>query len=87
MKEAKSMNAYNLLYYTPKLWERIVLFFCPLLTHESPGSIIWYKRFSNRMYIYGYIRATPDTYTMGSNFTENQDDTHTGSGFDNAGNN
>lgn len=89
MKKHKTMNAYNLLYYKPKLWERIILWFCPLKTHEAPGSIIWYKHFSNRMYVYGYIRArlaSSDTYTTGSNAT-NKPDTYTGNGFDNAGNN
>jgi hypothetical protein len=77
----KSWQCYNLLYYKPKLWEQVVLFFCPLLQHDAENSIIWYKKFSNRMYIYGYIRAhgvSSDTYTTGSNSTQ---------GYDNAGNN
>lgn len=52
------MNCYNLLYYTPKLWERAILFFAKLEQHEAAGTIIWYKQFANRMYIYGYIRVT-----------------------------
>lgn len=83
------MHAFNLLYYTPKLWEKIILWFCPLKTHEAPTCVIWYKTFSNRMYIYGYIRAqsvSTDNHTTGSNVTQhNPDDNITG--FDNAGNN
>lgn len=83
------MHAYNLMYYTPKLWEKFVLFFCPLRQHEAPTAIVWYKTFSNRLYIYGYIRAfvaNSDTYTTGSNATQKSDGTST-QGYDNAGNN
>lgn len=85
----KKVQCYNLVYYTPRLWERLVLWFCPLEQHTAPGAIVWYKRFANRLYICGYIRiysASSDTYTTGSNATiRNPNDTHTG--FDNAGNN
>lgn len=85
----KSMTAYNLLYYKPKLWEEIILWFCPLKTHEAPTCVIWYKTFSNRMYIYGYMRAQTvdrDTYTTGSNYTPPSEGNST-HGYDNAGNN
>lgn len=89
MKKHKTMNAFNLLYYTPRPWEKIVLWFCPLKTHESPDYVIWYKTFSNRMYIYGYIRAqavSTDTYTTGSDYTP-QNDGNSTQGYNNAGNN
>jgi hypothetical protein len=31
----KTMHAFNLLYYTPKLWEKCVLFFCPLVANTN----------------------------------------------------
>jgi hypothetical protein len=85
----KEMHAYNLLYYTPKLWEKVVLFFCPLRQHEVSTAIVWYKTFSNRLYVYGYIRmqaVDDDTYTTGSNQTA-QNDGNSTLGYDNAGNN
>lgn len=84
MKTHKTMNAYNLLYYTPKLWEKIVLFFCPLRQHEAATAIVWYKTFSNRLYIYGYIRA----YLPNSTEHQHQQiDGKSTQGYDNAGNN
>lgn len=76
----KSFNCYNLLYYTPKLWERVVLFFCPLEEHAADNATIWYKKFANRLYIYGYIRVhgTESLNTTGSNSPQ---------GYENAGNN
>lgn len=88
MEKPRMYNCYNLLYYKPKLWEKIVLFFCPLQQHDVPSAAVWYKTFANRLYIYGYIRvysATTDTFTTGSNATHSDgNSTH---GYDNAGNN
>lgn len=88
MSRHQTMHCYNLMYYTPKLWEKFVLWFCPLRTHEAPTAVVWYKTFVNRMYIFGYIRVrdVDDTYTTGSNATQiNPDDNQTG--YNNAGNN
>lgn len=75
----KTYHCYNLIYYTPKLWEKIVLWFCPLEEQVSDTSTVWYKKFSNRLYIYGYIRVAPgETYTTGNNSTQ---------GYENAENN
>lgn len=49
-------HVYNLLYYTPKLWERVVLACLPLQTHSAPDAMVWYKRLGNRLYILGYMR-------------------------------
>lgn len=52
----KSLHCFNLEYYTPKLWERIVLSFCALQTYATPSAVVWYKRFADRIYIIGYVR-------------------------------
>lgn len=83
MKTHKTMNAYNLLYYKPKLWELVVLFFCPLRQHEAPTAIVWYKTFSNRLYVYGYIRAR----VVDSETQPQITDGNSTQGYDNAGNN
>lgn len=68
-------HTFNLLYYTPRWWEKALLFFLPMQTSEKPDSTIWYKQFFNRLYICGYIRIT----RISSDVTE--------IGYDNAGNN
>lgn len=72
----KKLHSFNLLYYTPKLWEKVILWFCPMESSETPNSIVWYKKFYNRMYICGYIRVT----RLGT--LDNTDE-----GYDNAENN
>lgn len=57
-------HCYNLMYYTPKLWERFVLSFCTMQQSKEHDNIVWFKQFLNRIYIYGYIRVydhVPDT--------------------------
>lgn len=44
-------HAYNLAYYTPKLWEKIMLFFAPVEVSDQQGIVITYKSFWNRLYI------------------------------------
>ncbi len=51
-------HAYNLKYYHPRLWERIILFFCELRTLEQDGFIITYKTFNHRLYIYSGRKVT-----------------------------
>lgn len=67
------MHAFNLVYYTPKLWERVILSFCPLRQHVAPGSVVFYKKFVNRLYVCGYVRVY--TASLGA----------TSRGYENAG--
>jgi hypothetical protein len=53
MKAVTIRHAYNLEHYQPRLWERFVLWFCRLETHEHDGIMLQYKHFGNRVYIFG----------------------------------
>lgn len=61
MKEHTITHAYNLKYYRPKWWERLVLLFLPLKTHEQEGVVLTYKLFWKRLYVY---HARPITYLL-----------------------
>lgn len=58
MKDIKINHAFNLEYYTPCWWERVILAFTTLETHEYDGVIVTYKRFRNRLYIHNIRRVT-----------------------------
>lgn len=64
MKKTITMQCYNLIYYKPKLWEIVLLAFLLLYVHTAPGATVWYKKFYNRLYICGYIRAETDGSCM-----------------------
>lgn len=42
----------NLDLYKPALWEQLILAFRPLKKIEGPTVTVWYKHFSDRLYIY-----------------------------------
>ncbi len=51
-------HVYNLQYYKPRLWERLILHFADLHAHEQDGAIVTYKFFADRLYIYTVRRIT-----------------------------
>jgi len=51
-KKAVIHHAYNLEYYKPKLWEHLILAFCPMLKSDGPLGCVYYKNFADRLYIY-----------------------------------
>lgn len=51
----KVRHCYNLAYYKPKLWERILLLFLPLKVNEGDDMIIYYRQFMNRLYVLGTL--------------------------------
>jgi hypothetical protein len=51
---AKYTHVYNLFYYTPKIWEYLLLLFRPLEVTETEGIKIWYKTIGKRLYIYDH---------------------------------
>lgn len=76
-------HAYNLAYYKPKLWERVILHFCKMQCAEKPESMVFFKQFFNRLYVYKalhvyhYAEANPVT----------QEHSAIDPDFNNAGNN
>lgn len=51
-------HAYNLKYYEPKLWERVILHFLELHTHEQDGVVVTFKYFADRLYVYSAREVT-----------------------------
>ena len=57
-KDRKVSHAYNLRFYRPKWWERLILYFVPFETHEQEGCIVTYKLFGQRLYVYSARQVT-----------------------------
>lgn len=51
-------HAFNLQYYAPKWWERLVLSYCDFHVHEQNGVIVTYKYFYHRLYIHQIRKVT-----------------------------
>ncbi len=69
-KDRKVRHAFNLKFYQLKWWERLILFFVTLETHEQDGIVATYKVFSDRLYLYSARRAThllPEPHNGGMN--------------------
>lgn len=52
----KIRRVFALPLYKLSLWESVLLAFCPLLRQETEISVMYYKVFWNRMYIYSLKR-------------------------------
>lgn len=54
----KIVNMYNLEIYKPSWLEKLILYFCAMQTMDGDAGTIYFKYFSNRLYIYRVERKT-----------------------------